>query len=40
MNKGAKMKNGVDIGQCDITNLTKLSRKTKSIVELENLGEK
>ena len=40
MNKGAKMKNGVDIGQCDITNLTKLSRKTKTIVELKNLGEK
>ena len=34
------MKNGVDAGQCDITNLTTLSRKPKTIFELENLGDK
>ena len=39
INKGVKMKNGVDTGQCDITNLNKLSIKPKKIVELEILSE-
>ena len=29
MNKGVKIKNGFDVGQCDIINLTTLSRNPK-----------
>ena len=39
MNKGVRIKKGVDIGQNNITKLTTLSRNPQMIVEMEKLGK-
>ena len=39
MEKGVKMKKGVDAGKNNITKLTTLSRNPLKIVEMGNLGE-